>query len=200
MPSSAICCAGTGAPCTARSTPPRGTWRRAWPRPVAAPQDRLGQFFGAFRVVFPPGGEYRHDQLHLRAELSDEQKAVEPRNGDSHLTFIGAGMRNCVTYRNRPPAPVYFIDLDGKYQGGSAAAAPPPSGLRPGGARGAGDHSRSRVAPPGRLHQPHRPAAEFSSRSPSCSRRTASRRAGSTSRSSPASGTPGSRSTSTRPC
>jgi hypothetical protein len=51
--------------------------------------------------------------MELRSELSDEQKEVEPRNGDSHLTFIGSGMRNCVTYRNQPAAPVYFIDLDG---------------------------------------------------------------------------------------
>src|SRR5205814_6676008 len=44
---------------------------------------------------------------------SDAQKQVEPKNGDSHLTFIGAGMRNCVTYRTHPDAPVYFIELDG---------------------------------------------------------------------------------------
>jgi thiamine phosphate synthase YjbQ (UPF0047 family) len=74
---------------------------------------RLAQFFDAFHAVFPPNAEYRHDQMELRSELTDEQKEVEPRNGDSHLTFIGSGMRNCVTYRNRPPAPVYFIDLDG---------------------------------------------------------------------------------------
>jgi thiamine phosphate synthase YjbQ (UPF0047 family) len=76
--------------------------------------DLVSQFFRAFHALFPPGGEYRHDQMHLRSELSDEQKVVEPRNGDSHLTFIGAGMRNCVTYRTRPDAPVYFIELDGK--------------------------------------------------------------------------------------
>ena len=76
--------------------------------------DLLSQFFRAFHALFPPGGEYRHDQMHLRSELSDAQKIVEPRNGDSHLTFIGAGMRNCVTYRTRPDAPVYFIELDGK--------------------------------------------------------------------------------------
>jgi hypothetical protein len=51
--------------------------------------------------------------MELRSELSDEQKEVEPKNADSHLTFIGSGMRNCVTYRNEPLAPVYFIDLDG---------------------------------------------------------------------------------------
>jgi len=77
-------------------------------------RDRLGQFISAFGLVFPQGGEYRHDQMHLREELSPEQKEVEPRNGDSHLTFIGSGMRNCVTYRNEGRAPVYFIDLDGE--------------------------------------------------------------------------------------
>ena len=76
--------------------------------------DLLSQFFRAFSALFPQGGEYRHDQMHLRSELSAEQKVVEPKNGDSHLTFIGAGMRNCVTYRTRPNSPVYFIELDGQ--------------------------------------------------------------------------------------
>ncbi len=74
---------------------------------------RLAQFFDAWHALFPPDAEYRHDQMDLRSELSDEQKEVEPKNADSHLTFIGSGMRNCVTYRNQPLAPVYFIDLDG---------------------------------------------------------------------------------------
>jgi hypothetical protein len=74
---------------------------------------RLAQFFDAWNAVFPQDAAYRHDQMELRSELSEQQKEVEPRNGDSHLTFIGSGMRNCVTYRNQPPAPVYFIDLDG---------------------------------------------------------------------------------------
>ena len=76
-------------------------------------QDLLSQFFRAFHVLFPQGGEYHHDRMELRSELSDEQKVVEPRNADSHLTYIGSGMRNCVTYRTRPEAPVYFIELDG---------------------------------------------------------------------------------------
>ena len=76
-------------------------------------QDLLSQFFCAFHALFPQGGEYRHDRMELRSELSDEQKVVEPRNGDSHLTYIGSGMRNVVTYRTRPDAPVYFIELDG---------------------------------------------------------------------------------------
>ena len=76
-------------------------------------QDLLSQFFRAFHALFPQGGEYHHDRMELRSELTDEQKVVEPRNGDSHLTYIGSGMRNCVTYRTRPDAPVYFIELDG---------------------------------------------------------------------------------------
>src|SRR5919108_4493721 len=76
-------------------------------------RDHLSQFFGSFHALFPEGAEYRHDRMELRTELSDAQKEVEPRNGDSHLTFIGAGLRNCVTYRTRPDAPVYFIELDG---------------------------------------------------------------------------------------
>jgi len=75
--------------------------------------DLLSQFFRAFRALFPQGAEYSHDQMDLRTELSDAQKIIEPRNGDSHLTFIGARMRNCVTLPTNPSAPVYFIDLDG---------------------------------------------------------------------------------------
>jgi hypothetical protein len=52
--------------------------------------------------------------MDLRAELSDAQRVVEPKNGDSHLTFIGARVRNCVTQRSNSAAPVYFIDLDGQ--------------------------------------------------------------------------------------
>ncbi|MEO8361680.1 MAG: hypothetical protein ABI672_16720 [Vicinamibacteria bacterium] len=74
-------------------------------------------YFEPFSAMFPEGAEYRHDQLHLRAELSEEQRAVEPRNADSHLKFIGAGMRNCATYTTRGATPVYFIDLDGTWQG-----------------------------------------------------------------------------------
>jgi thiamine phosphate synthase YjbQ (UPF0047 family) len=80
-------------------------------------RERLSLFFKAFGAVFPPEAAYAHDKMHLRAELSEEQKAVEPRNGDSHLTFIGTGMSNCVTYRNHAASPVYFIDLDGVNQG-----------------------------------------------------------------------------------
>ena len=67
----------------------------------------------SYRNLFPAGADYRHDQMDLRMELSEEQRKCEPRNADSHLTFIGAGLENCVTYTNRPNQPVFFIDLDG---------------------------------------------------------------------------------------
>jgi hypothetical protein len=74
---------------------------------------RFSQYFRSFHALFPQGAAYRHDQMELRTELSADQKKSEPHNADSHLTFIGAGMRNCVTYRTRPAGPVYFIELDG---------------------------------------------------------------------------------------
>lgn len=77
-------------------------------------RDGVSQFFGSFHALFPEGAEYHHDRMELRTELSDAQKEVEPRNADSHLTYIGAGLRNCATYQTRPNAPVYFIDLDGR--------------------------------------------------------------------------------------
>jgi hypothetical protein len=75
--------------------------------------DRLAPFIRAFSGLFPPGADYRHDRLEERAELSPEQRRAEPKNADSHLTFIAAGLRNCVTYLHRPGEPVYFVDLDG---------------------------------------------------------------------------------------
>jgi thiamine phosphate synthase YjbQ (UPF0047 family) len=76
--------------------------------------DKLSKFFGSFRAVFPEGAEYHHDRMELRTELTEAQKKVEPKNADSHLTYMGAGLRNCVTYQTRPDSPVYFVDLDGK--------------------------------------------------------------------------------------
>jgi thiamine phosphate synthase YjbQ (UPF0047 family) len=73
-------------------------------------------YIRAFRELFPPDADYRHDQLHLRRELTDEQRDVEPLNADSHLTFMGSGLNNCVTYANRGDSPVFFIDLDGVYR------------------------------------------------------------------------------------
>jgi thiamine phosphate synthase YjbQ (UPF0047 family) len=70
-------------------------------------------YIHAFQELFPEGAGYRHDDLHLREELSDAQRGVEPRNADAHLAFIAAGLRTCVKYANRPGEPVYFVDLDG---------------------------------------------------------------------------------------
>ena len=82
--------------------------------------ERLGRqpsqvrgFLEAYQRLFPPGADYQHDRLERRTELSAEQRQTEPRNADSHLTFIGSGLESCVTYDNAPGAPVHFIDLDG---------------------------------------------------------------------------------------
>jgi thiamine phosphate synthase YjbQ (UPF0047 family) len=81
-------------------------------------REHVAPFIRAFQRLFPPGADYRHDQLQLRNELSEEQRQREPRNADSHLTFIGSGLRSCVTYINHPGTPVYFIDLDGVHENG----------------------------------------------------------------------------------
>ena len=67
----------------------------------------------AYRRLYPEGAGYRHDHLPDRHELTDEQKKTEPLNADAHLSFIGAGLANCVTYAARPDAPALFVDLDG---------------------------------------------------------------------------------------
>jgi len=90
----------------------RTAWRLNMRRTGVTP------YLRAFQTVFPEGAGYRHDELHLRRELSEEQRRVEPRNGDAHLAFISAGLRTCVTYRQRRGESVYFIDLDG-INGGS---------------------------------------------------------------------------------
>lgn len=79
------------------------------------PQD-LAPLFKAIRQIFPYKAGYFHDQIQLRQELSERERENEPTNADSHLTFIGAGLKNCVTYFNRPQQPVYFIELDGVYK------------------------------------------------------------------------------------
>ena len=70
-------------------------------------------FIHSFQSIFPPDAGYKHDELHLRTELSDSQRCCEPRNADSHLTFIGSGLTNCLTCVNDPRRPVYWVDLDG---------------------------------------------------------------------------------------
>jgi len=70
-------------------------------------------YLDPFRAIFPEGAGYRHDELDDRTDLSDDQRQVEPRNADSHLAFIAAGLRPCVTYLNNRHTPVPFVDLDG---------------------------------------------------------------------------------------
>ena len=74
----------------------------------------VSTFFSPFHALFPQNAEYQHDKMELRTELTEAQKKVEPKNADSHLTFMGAGVRNCVTYTTQPGSPVYFIELDGQ--------------------------------------------------------------------------------------
>jgi len=81
-------------------------------------RERLDSFLKIFRHLFPPDANYQHDQMHLRDELTAAQKQVEPKNADSHLAFIGAGLKSCVTYRNLPDAAVHLIDLDGVWEHG----------------------------------------------------------------------------------
>jgi len=70
-------------------------------------------YIGVFQTLFPAGAGYLHDELQLRAELSDDERGVEPRNADAHLAFIAADLRTCVKYVNHAREPVYFVDLDG---------------------------------------------------------------------------------------
>lgn len=79
--------------------------------------DSVKNYLSPFQELFPPSADYYHDKIHLRSELTDEQKLTEPLNGDSHLTYISSGLENCVTYLNQPNTPVYFIDLDGVCDG-----------------------------------------------------------------------------------
>ena len=77
----------------------------------------LEPYLHLFQTVFPAGAGYQHDNLDLRTELPPEQKRVEPINGDSHLAFMAAGLHTCVSYRTERAGPVYFVDLDGAFEG-----------------------------------------------------------------------------------
>ena len=70
-------------------------------------------YIDLFTTVFPEGAGYLHDDLERRTELTAEQRPIEPTNADSHLAFIGSGLRACVSYVMWRPGPVSFIDLDG---------------------------------------------------------------------------------------
>jgi hypothetical protein len=76
-------------------------------------EKRLAQFIRIHQMLFPPNAGYFHDAMELRKELSKSEKERESLNADSHLTFMSAGLKNCVTYTTNPKLPIYFIDLDG---------------------------------------------------------------------------------------
>src|SRR6188474_407095 len=75
--------------------------------------EQIPGYFDALRAVFPEGAGYEHDQLDRREDLNAHQRALEPRNADSHLAFMAGGLRTCVTHPNKAGEPVFFVDLDG---------------------------------------------------------------------------------------
>jgi thiamine phosphate synthase YjbQ (UPF0047 family) len=80
-------------------------------------KDTVAPYVEVFRAMFPEGAGYEHDQLERRNDLTSEERQVEPRNADSHLAFMAAGLSTCVSYVNRPQEPVCFVDLDGVTDG-----------------------------------------------------------------------------------
>ena len=54
---------------------------------------RVSTYVDAYRAIFPEGAGYEHDRLDRRMDLDAEQRAVEPKNADSHLAFIASGLR-----------------------------------------------------------------------------------------------------------
>ena len=78
---------------------------------------KVPTYVEALRRIFPEGAGYEHDQLDRRDDLDPAQRAVEPRNGDSHLAFIAGGLLPCVTQINGRDDAVCFVDLDGVSEG-----------------------------------------------------------------------------------
>jgi thiamine phosphate synthase YjbQ (UPF0047 family) len=93
-----------------------GFLERAMAARLAAKPGIAG-YLETFRAIFPEGADYEHDRLERRTELDARQRAVEPRNADSHLAFIAAGLKTCVAYVNRAAEPICFVDLDGVNEG-----------------------------------------------------------------------------------
>lgn len=79
--------------------------------------EHVPTYVDAFRTLFPEGAGYEHDRLDRREDLDPAQRAVEPRNADSHLAFMAGGLRTCVTHPNHDDEPVFFVDLDGVNEG-----------------------------------------------------------------------------------
>ena len=78
---------------------------------------RVPTYVDVLRRIFPEGAGYAHDHLERRIDLDPAQRAVEPKNADSHLAYIAGGLCQCVTHPNRPGETVYFVDLDGVNEG-----------------------------------------------------------------------------------
>ncbi len=78
---------------------------------------RVSGYVETLRRIFPEGAGYEHDRMERREDLDAVQRAVEPRNGDSHLAFIAGGLVPCVIQPNRPGEAVCFVDLDGVSEG-----------------------------------------------------------------------------------
>ena len=101
--------------CTGPATRRRAFWTGVWRRACSASTSRATS--RRFRTIFPEGAGYEHDRLERRSDLDAEQRAVEPRNADSHLAFMAGGLRTCVTHPNTPTEHVFFVDLDGVNDG-----------------------------------------------------------------------------------
>ena len=79
--------------------------------------ERIPGYVDAFRALFPEGAGYAHDSLEQRGDLDAAQRAIEPRNADSHLAFIAGGLLTSVMHPNRAGEEVCWIDLDGMNHG-----------------------------------------------------------------------------------
>ena len=80
-------------------------------------EQHISSYLEALRTIFPEGAGYEHDRLEARSDLDADQRAVEPRNADSHLAFMAGGLHTCVTHPNTPTEHVFFVDLDGVNDG-----------------------------------------------------------------------------------
>ena len=84
-------------------------------------QAKLQEFIRVFHEIFPPNAGYVHDELDLRTELSDEQRATEPENADSHLTSSARDSRA------RPPTTTRRTSRSGSWTSTASTGAAPAS-------------------------------------------------------------------------
>src|SRR2546425_2301946 len=102
--------------------------------------ERVPTYVDALRRIFPEGAGYQHDQLERRLDLDAAQRAVEPRNADSHLVFMAGGGPP----PRPPPHPARgkggVSRLGGGQKGGAPGGGPPRVGL---------PHPKKSPPPPG---------------------------------------------------